>query len=316
MRGKIRWLSIAVTLVIVIALAIVAFSPPAMGLTRLVETGGSLLLPHDPADIPQSVVEDATSLATELFGDHQGKCEDFVNQLLTIYSQVKDKDVMVIFNTGWWGNKPLDSLGDWESKSTPLISGWESLLTGIESELAGRGYSSILLEHMRTDESLFSHIGELGQYMTGYAAKAKDLAGKVEFITTHISDIMVILAGECHGAVLSDRVMSILGDNPRVYSIQNGPPFWHKNVVLDRTLLTTDNGMVPDTFSEGDFIPMAWGWLKYSLGLSQPVDYFGTPPHYVGAPGHDYWWQYPKVRSEIVNFLDEHFGVNGDESLV
>ena len=71
----------------------------------------------------------------------------------------------------------------------------------------------------------------------------------------------------------------------------------------------TTNGIIPDSYSQGDFWNLAWGNLRYWLHLSQPVDDFGTAPHYVGAPGHDYWWQYPEVCSQITNFLDESFGL-------
>jgi hypothetical protein len=33
----------------------------------------------------------------------------------------------------------------------------------------------------------------------------------------------------------------------------------------------------------------------------------GTEPHIVVAPGHDYWWQYPEVRSQITQFLRANF---------
>ena len=92
--------------------------------------------------------------------------------------------------------------------------------------------------------------------------------------------------------------------------VLTGPPFWHKTIMLDRTLVMTNNGITSDSYSEGGFWTMVWGNLRYWLHLSQPVDDFGTPPHHIGAPGHDYWWQYPEVRSQITNFLNESLGLN------
>lgn len=298
MSGKIHKFGIGVILALVLSLVIVVVSYSAVGVTSEAGTGGVPLPVYDLSAVPESVVEDATRLATELFGDYQEKCNDFVNQLLAIYSKVEDKDFVVIFNPGGLGHKSIEA--------TP---GWCSIFAGIESELAGLGYTSLFLEHLRADESWLGCLAEFVEGINGYPSKAKDLACRLEFITTHVPDLRVIVAGESTGTVICDRAMNILEDNPQVYSIQTGPPFWHENIMLDKTLLLTNNGIIPDSYSQGDFGAIVWGNLKYRLRLSQPEDAFGTTPHYVGAPGHDYWWHYPEVCSQISNFLDESFGL-------
>ena len=298
MSGKIRRFGIGVILALVLSLVIVAVSYSAVGITCEIGTGGLPLSVYDLSAVPQSVAEDATRLATELFGDCQEKCNDFVSQLLAMYSEVKDKDFVVIFNPGGLG---------WTFKQG--FSGWTSILAGIQSELASAGHTSLFLNHLRTDGGLPGFLDELVERITSYPSKAKDLAGRVEFITSHIPDLRVILTGESTGTVICDRAMDILGDNPQVYSIQTGPPFWYENIALDRTLLLTNNGIVPDSYSQGDFWAMVWGNLRHWLHLSQPEDAFGTTPHYIGAPGHDYWWQYPEVCSQITDFLEQNFGI-------
>ena len=298
MKSKIRKLGIGVTLALIIALTIMALSPSEVGVTCEVGTGGLPSSVYDLSAVPQPVTEDAARLATELFGDCQEKCNDFVSQLLATYSKAKDKDFIVIFNSGGWGGNLLEA-----------SLGWQSIFTGIESELASSGYTSLLLDYRRTVKTLRGCLDELGERITGYSSKAKDLAVRVEFLTNHIPDLRVILTGESTGTVICDSVMNILEDNPQVYSIQTGPPFWHENIALNRTLLLTSNGIVPDSYSQGDFWAMVWGNLKYWFHLSQPEDNFGTIPHYVGAPGHDYWWQYPEVCSQITNFLEQNFGI-------
>jgi len=84
----------------------------------------------------------------------------------------------------------------------------------------------------------------------------------IEYMPTHPMDTMpilrdpnwirVIVAGESTGTVVADGAMSILRDNPRVYSIQTGTPFWHRPLSLDRTLLMNSNGKTIDTFSHGN----------------------------------------------------------------
>jgi len=298
MRSKIRRLGIGVTLALVLSLVIMAVSYSAVGVTCEIGTGGLPLSVYDFSAVPQSVAEDAAGLATELFGDCQEKCNDFVNQLLAMYSEAKGRDFIVIFNSGGLG---------WTFKQDS--SGWPSILAGIQSKLASTGYTSLFLSHLRTDGGLPGHLDELVERVTGYPSKAKDLAGRVEFITSHIPDLRVILTGESTGTVICDRAMDILRDNPQVYSIQTGPPFWYENIALERTLLLTSNGIIPDSYSQGDFWAILWGNLRYRLHLAQPEDDFGTTPHYIGAPGHDYWWQYPEVCSQITSFLEQNFGV-------
>jgi len=300
MRSKIYKLGIAVTLVGVIALTVVllASSSLVIGVTSEVGTEGFPLSVYNLSAVPHSVAEDATRLATELFGDCQEECDDFISQLLAMYAQAKDKDFVVIFNSGGWG---------WNLLETSL--GWRSIFTGIESELASSGYTSLSLDYQRTVESLRGRLNELAEGMVGYPSKAKFLAGRVEFLTKHNPGLRVILTGESNGTVICDKVMNILENNPQVYSIQTGPPFWHETMVLDKTLLLTGNGMAPDTFSQGDFGGIIWGNLRHWFRLSQPVDAFDTTPHYVGAPGHDYWWQYPEVCSQITDFLEQNFRI-------
>jgi len=145
--------------------------------------------------------------------------------------------------------------------------------------------------------------------ITDYPSKAKDLAYRVEFLTDHVPDLRVILAGESNGTIICDNAMNILEDNPQVYSIQTGPPFWHKNAMSDKKLLLTSNGITPDSFSQGDVRTMIFASLKALFGLSQPEDEPGKILHYVRAPGHDYQWQYYSVYSQITNFLDDNFGI-------
>ena len=248
--------------------------------------------------MPQPVADDATKLATELFGDYEEEYNNFTNQLLATYLEAKDKDFVIVFNPGGWGWNLVEA-----------SPGWHSIFTGIESELNSSGYTSLLLTHQRTVDTLQGHLDEIGGMVTGYSSKSNELACRVEFLTTHIPDLKVIIAGESNGTVISDRTMKILANNQQVYSIQTGPPFWHQNIMLDRTLVVTSNGMVPDSFSQGDFFTLLGANLKALLGLPLPENQSGNILYHVKAPGHDYWWQYPGVYSEITDFLDKNFGI-------
>ena len=289
---------VALSIVLLLGIGLLAFSYSDVGVTVGVGTGGLPLSVPDLSAVPQSVADDATELAQELFGDYPEKYDDFVSQLLAAYVEAQDKDVVVIFNSGGWGWSFLEN-----------SPGWCSIFTGIESELENLGYSSLMLDYRRTGETLRGVIDEFVEVITAYPSKAENLACRVEFLTTHIPDLKVIVTGESNGTVVSDSAMNILRDNPQVYSIQTGPPFWHQNVMLDRTLVLDSNGMTPDCFSQGDIPAILWASLKALLGLSPAEEEDpGRILYFFRAPGHDYRWQYPGVYSQITNFLEQNFG--------
>lgn len=278
---------------IVLVLALTA-SP--IGITSEIGNRGLPLAATDLSAVPPSVTNDATRIAAELLGDGQNSYNDFVNQLLGVYLEARDKDFVVLFNPGGWGWNLVEA-----------SPGWQSIFDGIESELTNSGYTSLLLTHQRTFNTLQGRIDEIVEMLTGYSSKSKELALRVEFLTSHIPELRVIITGESNGTIIADSVMHVLRNNPHVYSIQTGPPFWHQNIMLDRTLIMTDNGMVPDSFSRGDFLAMAGANLRVLFGVPRPGD-SATIFLYVRAPGHEYWWQYPSVYSQIENFLEINFG--------
>ncbi len=289
---------VALTAVLLFGAALIALSYSEVGVTSEIDTGGLPLSSYDISVVPQSVTEDATRLAMELFGDYHEKYEDFTNQLLATYVEAKDKDFVVIFNAGGWGWNLLES-----------SPGWRSIFTGIEAELDNLGYTSLLLDYRRTEDNLRGIIDEGVEMVTSYPSKAKELACRVGFLTKHVPDLRVIVTGESDGTVISDSAMNILQDNPQVYSIQTGPPFWHEPIMLDRTLLLDNNGRTPDTFSRGDIPTMLWTSLKELLGLPHPEEESGRILKFLRAPGHDYQWHYPGVCVQITGFLEDNFGI-------
>jgi len=252
---------------------------------------------YDYATIPQAVIDDAVELAMEVVGDSQEKFQSFVDQLLAMYAEAKERDVVIVFNSGGWG---------WNMTfETP---GWASILDGIKSQLDSLGYNSLLLNYRRTSSGIKGCLKEFVEVATRYPSKAKELAKRVEFLTNHLPDLKVIVAGESTGTVISDKTMRMLKDKSQVYSIQTGTPFWHKPTALDRTLLMNSNGRGVDTFSYGNVPAMIWATVKSWFGLTSPDDNPGDILSWLKAPGHDYSWEYPGVCSEVVNFLEKNFG--------
>lgn len=256
------------------------------------------LPPSDYSLVPQSVIDNAVTIATELVGNSQKKLQNMVDQLLATYTEAKDKDFVIVFNSGGWG---------WNITQN---SGWGSILDGIKSQLGSQGYQTLVLNYRRTSSGVTGLIREFFEAATSYPKKSRDLALRIQFLTDNFPNLRVIIAGESTGTVISDKAMAILKNDPQVYSIQTGTPFWHKPTTLDRTLLMNTNGATIDTFSYGDIPAVVWATVKSWFGVSSPNEKPGNILFWVKAPGHDYSWQYPGVYNEVVKFIKKNFGTN------
>ncbi|MCX6010650.1 MAG: hypothetical protein NT134_00025, partial [Chloroflexi bacterium] len=240
---KIHWLGITLALFValVVVMAVMVASYIEMGVTSEIGTGGQPLLAYDVAEVPPSIIDDASEVAAEIFGDDEAKCRDFAAQLLASYAEAKDHDFVLVFNSGGWGWNLLEE-----------SPGWWGIFEGIDAELATWNYSSVKLDYLRATPDFKGRLDEFWEALIGYRSKAEVLAARTEFLTDHLPDIRVILAGESTGAVIIDSAMVIMGDNPRVYSIQAGPPFWHETITKERSLIMMGNGVSVDTLSYGN----------------------------------------------------------------
>lgn len=298
MMEKVRRIAIVTVVGALLIIAIIRLSVAYsdIGITDEFWNGGLPATVSNFGDVPQSVVNDASLLATELFGGSGSKYQDFMTQLIGSYQVARVNDVVVLFNPGGWG-----------LKDPGKTDGWGTILTGIQGELSGLGYKSAILDYKRTADTIAGRFKEFVELLTDYPSKARDLATRVQFLTDHLPDLKVLVTGESNGTVISDGVMEDLPADTRVFSIQTGTPFWHHSDADGRTLVLNNNGVTPDSFSEGDIPAIVWASIKASLGISEPG---GTVLNRLRAPGHDYSWSYPVVYDSITTFLKDHLGVN------
>jgi hypothetical protein len=297
MSSKVFRLKIIVILVTIICLTIVllAPSPVVPATTCMADSNGIPLAIGDSSSVPQSVFNDATEVSAAIFGNNQQKQDEFTSQLLAMYIKAEDKDVVIINNSGGWGWSPIETFPH-----------SHEFIMGIDTKLNSLGYDTLWLDHYRTTKTLNGYVSELMLAANLYEAKAEDLASRIEFLTSHIPNIRIILTGESNGSTICGDAMQILKDNPQVYSIQLGPPFWNNDSTSDRILILRSNGSIPDAFSQGDVITIIRSNLEALLGISQK--YPGHILFYIGAPGHDYSWQQHKgVSSQVIEFLDNNF---------
>ncbi len=250
----------------------------------------------DSSSVPQTVVEGAEKIADELADKNSENHQNIVNQLIGSYIAAGDKDIVIFFNSGGMG---------WNAVSnTP---GWESILNGITSELTALGYKPLVLNYCRTGRDFWGNIKEVIEAATRYPKKVVGMEKYVEFLVDHLPDVKFIIAAESTGSVIAEQAMGNFRNNPNVYSIQTGCPFWYKTAEQARTVRVNSNGFGNDAFSHGNVPSMVWSTFKSWFGLSSPEENAGNILKSLRAPGHDYSWKYDSISSSISEFLVDNF---------
>ncbi|UCH51323.1 MAG: hypothetical protein JSV54_00700, partial [Chloroflexota bacterium] len=197
-------------------------------------------------------------------------------------------------------------------------------LIGMEAELDELGRNYCIVDDIRTGNGIAEYLFEFKEQLTHYPSKAKELAAKIDFLTQQTSDLKVIITGQSNGAAFAGEVITRLEENPAVYSIQVGIPFWHRVSKTSQSLVIDNNGIGADALTGRDFFRLLKGNLVKLFVLNHapsftPVDWIITravlifgPYNFdfgLQAPGHDYMWEYPGVGPVIKEFLVKNFSI-------
>lgn len=248
----------------------------------------------DFSAVPESVIDYAVRMAQNAADIARKRIKSYADELVATYVEARDKDIVIVFNSGGMG---------WNlTTDTP---GWSSILNGIKTQLEALGHHPLVLNYRRTGSGLWNSAKEFIEAACRYPSKARDLARRIIFLIDNVPHLKVIIAGESTGTVISEKTMRLLRDREDVYSIQTGMPFWHTPEVIERTLSMNDNGLRLDTFHYGQARAIFWSTFKSWFGAK---DEPGTVLSWLKAPGHDYSWSYPGVSSAVIDFLNRNFG--------
>ncbi len=195
-----------------------------------------------------------------------------------------NKDVIIIFNPGGWGNTTLEKAEDF----APIIK-------GIELTLNGCGYNSIVIPYIRTKDNLFGKITGVKEFFNSFHNSSKDLSERIEFITKNFPDKKIIIAGLSNGASFVNKTYGKIPEEVRdsVYAIAVGAPFWTDTPESNNVLQLSNKRK--DTLVKGEI-----GSLFLALVRTPFVGAFR-------ATGHDYFWESPEVSSQIITFLESKF---------
>jgi len=211
-------------------------------------------------------------------------------ELLDLAAQ---NDVIIIFNSGGWGNTPLEKAEDF----APIIE-------GIQEILKEWGYNSLVIPYTRTKDDLSGKITGARDFLNSFQTSSEILAEKVNFLTENLPDKKIILAGLSTGGALVDETMEKISEKSQVFSIEAGIPFWHNSLESENILQLNNNGK--DSLSIGEIktliASLAKAPFKWILAKMNGEDL--TFSQAIWAPGHEYFWDSPEVGPQIVTFLE------------
>jgi len=194
---------------------------------------------------------------------------------------VAESDVIIIFNSGGWGNTPLEKAEDF----APIIE-------GIEKSLKDFGYSSLVIPYTRTKDDFFGKITGVRDFLSSFKSSSEVLAEKVEFLTKNFPDKKIIVAGLSAGGAFVNETMKNISEETQdsVYGIAAGTPFWHEKVESENILYLDNNGR--DILAVGDIKSLVFSLFSRTDQITI---------------GHWYSWDSPEVGSQIVTFLKNKF---------
>ncbi len=217
------------------------------------------------------------------------------NQFQALLNSASGKDIIIIFNSGGWGDTPLEKADDF----APIIS-------GIEETLNDWGYRSIAIPYERTKDGFLGKITGVKETIKSLPEPSEKLAKEIKKFLEENPGKKVIMAGLSNGAAFVDKTIKQLDEfQNSVLAIEAGVPFWHKTFNSDNILRLENEGR--DSFSEGEMktlfavflkTPFKWFLAKIS-GQNLPF------ARAFQAPGHKYLWDAPEVGPQIVSFLKE-----------
>lgn len=214
-------------------------------------------------------------------------------QFQELLNPISQSDIIIIFNSGGWGNTPLEKAEDF----APIVK-------GIENTLKDWGYSSLAIPYIRTKDDFLGKITGTRDFLNSFKSSSEILAEKVEFLAEQFPDKKIIMAGLSSGAALVDETIEEISENSQIYAIEVGAPFWAETFESENILQLNNNGK--DSLADGDvkFLVLSLAKAPFKWILAKVNGQNLTFSQAIQVPGHEYFWDSPEVGPQIVTFLE------------
>jgi len=201
-------------------------------------------------------------------------------------------DVVIIFNSGGWGNTSPEEAKDF----APIIE-------GIQKNLNDWGYKSVVIPYTRTKEGFLGEITGIKEIFQSFPNQAQRLSEDINKFLAENPGKKLIIAGLSNGAVFTNETAKRISQKgeKQIYAIEIGSPFWERPLNSENILYLNNKGK--DPLSVGEMKTLILNLFKASFKwISAKIS--GKELAFSGAlylPGHEYSW--PEVKSDVISFL-------------
>jgi len=213
-----------------------------------------------------------------------------------ILETVQDSDIIILFNSGGWGDVPIEKAEDF----TPIIEKMQQVLNQWE-------YNTVVIPYVRTKDDLLGRMTGIRELSNNFKNSSKDLAERVEVMSKAFPDKKIIITGLSNGAAFVTKAYQNVSEEVKdsVFAIAIGTPFWADDFETGNIIQVDNEGK--DSLVGGQVSPLFFSlikspfkWLKANIGGEQLS--FAKA---FQAPGHIYNWEAPEVGPKIVSFLSD-----------
>ena len=220
------------------------------------------------------------------------------NEAAKLRTAAVDNDILVIFNSGGWGDVPLERAADF----TPILEGIRQTLTSL-------GYRVGVVPYFRTLPGIFGRMSGTREQLNSFKHTSRLLIRDLERLAEDFPQKSFILAGYSMGGGLTGRVLERISHHSNIYGIMVGTPGWLPTFNSANTLVLNNDNRDPVCSGDVNTIAVCvlnwpFNWLR-ARASGQKVP-FALALH---MPHHDYSWSSPQVGPPIVRFLEYHFRV-------
>lgn len=217
-------------------------------------------------------------------------------QIQDIMATVKDKDIVIVFNSGGWGYTPFEESED----IAPIIE-------NMQQNLEQWGYSTVIVPYVRVKDDFSGRMAAVRNLLNNFNNSSADLVSKIETVSKAFPDKKIIIAGLSVGGAFATKTYQNISEQAKgsVYAIAIGTPFWADNLEKDNIIQIDNDGkdsLVSGRISSLFFslVKSPFKWLKANIqggGLAFSKAF--------QAPGHIYYWESPEVGPKIIGFLSD-----------
>jgi len=221
------------------------------------------------------------------------------NQGAKLEKAAAEKDILILFNGGGWGDTPLEQADDF----TPILN-------GIKDTLSEFGLKSEIIPYTRTLKGAAGRLAGIKEQLNSFTNNSDILRRDVFETLQKSPSVKILIAGHSTGGGLVSRGMRRMANLKNVYAITVGTPGWFDNYRSANSLVLNNNFRDPlvsgRVFSIAKAVILTpYVWIKAKIKgekLSLPLALM--------IPDHQYEWDSAEVRLPIKSFLTLQFENN------